>query len=737
MKKLIPILIILFVNKILISQNWDNTTFNNVSGTSGSFYTSDISTDVNGNKLVVGSYEGSFAGKASSGSDGFFAKFDINNNLTLLIILEGIEYDTIKSVSTDGYGNSYINGVTYFSFNQTFLQKVFPIAGPSYFMNNINLLNGTNSSNAIFAKFSTNGNIHWFHELNFDKIINLGNNDREYNSFSNGYDVNITENTNGTTTPLIIFTGVFKHINAKFNQGLPLKPPPSCNSSLNSINSSSLNNINGFMACYNSCGELIWSKIIENNNMNSFSEITGVVCSKTNDNTAFICGSYKGSVTFKGSSNITLTTPNNSSHYGFIGRINLSNGDIQWVDDIVGSKIKVNSISLLNKSNYPEPVIIGDFIDNNISFNNNISGTSSSSSREVFVSKYSYNGLCQWVNIFGGSLNDKGNSIACNQNNSNDIFVTGDFLGDFNFSNKTYGNNINNSITNQNQFYFAKLDGSGNELWADEMIGDYYQGVYSSGSSVYLGQSDIPITCGNFIKNSSLDYLHPSQILLSLPNNISQRGFYLEHYPEICTTIPYNNFNVIRAPGSPSALVTFTPLNIGSYLIFYREKNTINYPDNKCYDPTPWNIQPNFVPILSPQTITISGLNNFSLYEWGILFLNPCSSYNNTMPISTTFINNTVNAFTVNNNSISINQNFKLYPNPANEILNIQLNSNDFKINKIEFLDLNGKLIKTISNIEQNNSMITLNTNDLVSSLYFIKIFNNNGVENHLINISK
>ena len=68
-----------------------------------------------------------------------------------------------------------------------------------------------------------------------------------------------------------------------------------------------------------------------------------------------------------------------------------------------------------------------------------------------------------------------------------------------------------------------------------------------------------------------------------------------------------------------------------------------------------------------------------------------------------------------NENSIS---NFKVYPNPSNGNINIDLNG--IKSSTIHIYDLNGKLVKSLPNSFSN----TIEVNNLVSGIYFIKIGN-------------
>ena len=75
----------------------------------------------------------------------------------------------------------------------------------------------------------------------------------------------------------------------------------------------------------------------------------------------------------------------------------------------------------------------------------------------------------------------------------------------------------------------------------------------------------------------------------------------------------------------------------------------------------------------------------------------------------------------VNATSIS---NFKMYPNPVKEELNLEFNA-AVPPKSISLYDIHGRLVKTIENISSN--LITISTQSFSKGLYFIEIFGANG----------
>ena len=72
-----------------------------------------------------------------------------------------------------------------------------------------------------------------------------------------------------------------------------------------------------------------------------------------------------------------------------------------------------------------------------------------------------------------------------------------------------------------------------------------------------------------------------------------------------------------------------------------------------------------------------------------------------------------------------ISNDFNVFPNPANNILNISNNENVI-INKIAITDINGRIVKTEN--FANISEINLNVSDLKAGLYFTNIYCENGM---------
>ena len=63
-----------------------------------------------------------------------------------------------------------------------------------------------------------------------------------------------------------------------------------------------------------------------------------------------------------------------------------------------------------------------------------------------------------------------------------------------------------------------------------------------------------------------------------------------------------------------------------------------------------------------------------------------------------------------------------VFPNPVNDVLNIQLNGSHSEIDNIKIFSIDGKLIQQYNSINLNNNLIKLDTSKLKQAMYFVTI---------------
>ena len=63
---------------------------------------------------------------------------------------------------------------------------------------------------------------------------------------------------------------------------------------------------------------------------------------------------------------------------------------------------------------------------------------------------------------------------------------------------------------------------------------------------------------------------------------------------------------------------------------------------------------------------------------------------------------------------------FKVYPNPASERITVSLNIIDCPVTKIELLDLSGRVLRMVSQVDE--SEVTIDLNGLMNGNYILRI---------------
>lgn len=106
---------------------------------------------------------------------------------------------------------------------------------------------------------------------------------------------------------------------------------------------------------------------------------------------------------------------------------------------------------------------------------------------DIYVAKYDANGTLLWKKTFGGSFSDRAVDLAIGPDNN--IVITGQFFGTFNFDAIPIS-----SVNNTKDIFLAKLDPSGNTIWARSEGGTMSDNAYG----VTVDQQNNVILTGQF-----------------------------------------------------------------------------------------------------------------------------------------------------------------------------------------------------------------------------------------------
>ena len=142
---------------------------------------------------------------------------------------------------------------------------------------------------------------------------------------------------------------------------------------------------------------------------------------------------------------------------------------------------------------------------------------------------------------------------------------------------------------------------------------------------------------------------------------------------------------------------------------------------------TSWNIQ--YRPVggtLASATSTtnsynITGLTGLTTYE--IQVQADCGNGN---------VSDWCTAITAQTTNVGIESHLlnsiSLYPNPANDVINVQCTMNNVQVKALEVFDVYGKLIRTVETVCTPSLQTQINVSDLASGMYFVRVTTEQGV---------
>lgn len=207
-----------------------------------------------------------------------------------------------------------------------------------------------------------------------------------------------------------------------------------------------------FVAKYDPLGSVIWAKKVSGSGLD--------LCNSVDTDAfgnVYLGGSFAGSCTFFGVSNITLNSAGGDD--GFVAKLDAS-GNVLWAKSIEGSaKQKSNDVLISGTDLY----VFGSF-ENTTDFGNSISLNSAVGNVDIFIARYNLSGDCQASIGFGGAGTDEASRLA-KDNNSN-IWACGAI-----YQNATIGSFVLTSAGNYDAF-FVKLNSSLSILNAKLFGGD-------------------------------------------------------------------------------------------------------------------------------------------------------------------------------------------------------------------------------------------------------------------------
>jgi hypothetical protein len=246
-----------------------------------------------------------------------------------------------------------------------------------------------------------------------------------------------------------------------------------------------------YMVKYDSVGNVKW--VVSTSTIPSTSAALGVTTDMFGNE--YLLGMYDTAMSFGGH---TLTPPgphDNYYYYYFIAKID-STGYVKWVKNVGNAAC---NFAQLSKSLYTDP--LGNLYLT-CPFSNNptigpyfVSNTASDSSTDILVVKFDSSGAVIWAKGFGGKGWETPYGITANANQT--IYINGYFDSDSLRFGSAY---LSDTGYLTSSGYLAKLDISGNPVWAQSLYRGLFYGIAADTSeNVFVagGYWNSPLTIGS------------------------------------------------------------------------------------------------------------------------------------------------------------------------------------------------------------------------------------------------
>lgn len=485
-------------------------------------YGQSITVDNLGNVYSIGFFEGTvdfdpgidtFNLTSLGLRDIYIQKCDENGNLIWVKQMGGDFNDQGQSIYFDNSGYIYSTG--------SFVGEVDfdPSLDTLY-------LNSNGGSDIFIQKLDTDGNLVW--------VKSLG-------GTSNDGGISITVDTFGN----IITTGSFKDT-VDFNPGIDT----------NYFQANGSNDI--FIQKLDNDGDLIWTKTIGGIS----DDISRYVTTDTNGN-IYTTGHFKDTVDFNpGISNDIFHSNGNID--AFIHKID-SNGNYIWTKHFGGNSNDLGICIQLDQSG--NIYTIGRFQET-VDFNPNsgILNLISNGSDDIFIQKLDNNGNLIWVNQFGGTNQDFGNSIDIDE--LGNIYATGYFRETVDFDPSSNTSNLYSTGGSPDTF-IQKLDNNGNLIWIKKIGGSYQ----NQGKSIISKYNNVYIT-GIF---SGITDFDPNNSVAALSSAGLYDAYVLKLYQCTPTTL---DFDVSNLPNliTQCSLDTLIPPTVSNGCVTFEGTTTTTLP---------------------------------------------------------------------------------------------------------------------------------------------------------------
>lgn len=344
---------------------------------------------------------------------------------------------------------------------------------------------------------------------------------------------------------------------------------------------------------------------------------------------------------------------------------------------------------------------------------------------DTYIVKQNASGQVLWAEVFGATINNSGNvggvsSSSITSDVSDNIYITGLFLGEVDFGNTTltYSSGIGT-------VFVMKMSPSGEVLWAKH-FGEEGTGFSSSSfnittdtaGNVYVtGDFKGEITVGTETITSAYNNEYKKIVFILKTDSLGE-GLWVKGFESTNDSRGYNivadNFGNVYVTGLFEGVIDFDTITLIStnlydgFILKTNNLGTVEWAEK--FDSTGTNYSRSIALGLA-ENIYVSG------------------SFSNTITFGDTTLtaigsNNTFLVKIAMDGNLSVEQNqpeqYKVYPNPVKDILTIEMESN-IEAN-IELFNLFGQKILELGTITDSKN---LDLSNLSTGVYLLKVNNN------------
>ncbi len=378
----------------------------------------------------------------------------------------------------------------------------------------------------------------------------------------------------------------------------------------------------------------------------------------------YTVGSFNSATDFDPGANTATLTPLGSTDI-FISKLDAA-GNFVWVKQMGGVGLDAGKAITVDATG--NIYVTGYFLGtSDFDPSTNTANLTSAGVEDIFVSKLDASGNFLWAKSFGGTSADYGLSIAVDA--TGNVFTTGFFYGTADFDPSTNTNNLTSA--GQDDFFISKLDASGNFVWVKQ-IGST---SYDEAKSITMDASSNLYIAGSF--NGTVDF-DPNLNTTNLTSAGGDDVF-------ICKLDPSGSFVWAKS--------------FGGTLNDYATSIKIDA-SNKIYTAGYFSGTGDFDPSVNTSNLISAGSTD-------------------------AFIHKMNQGLTTNISENNISVALHLFPNPANDQINLIFDSQLTNAN-IRLVNSIGQTIFEKRNL--NGSNFSFDVSEHATGIYFLEIINSGTV---------